>query len=71
LNDGHLFLENVTILENDASPGPGGAVSNGGFTLGTPAILNLSAVMIAGNRAGNGGAIFNGGDGDASILSSS
>ncbi len=68
--DGQVIIKKSTFTGNDSGTKAGGAIYNASGNLSTLGAITITGSTFEGNKAGNGGAVWNGSDGKVEIADS-
>ena len=68
--DGQVIIKNSTFTGNNSGTTAGGAIYNASGNLNTLGTITITGSTFEGNKAGNGGAVWNGSDGKVEIADS-
>ena len=68
--DGQVTIKKSTFTGNDSGTKAGGAIYNASGNLSTLGAITIAGSTFEGNKAGNGGAVWNGSDGKVDIADS-
>ena len=68
--DGQVTIKKSTFTGNDSGTKAGGAIYNASGNLSTLGAITITGSTFEGNKAGNGGAVWNGSDGKVDIADS-